>query len=266
MKKIDSPVHYEYVSGLKEGKITAQIGGLQYEIGDISDTEEYRKVLEMIQIFKQNTAPTKGYPKIDLEKDPDNMPSPVGGMAAWVEFLSKNLKMTAEAKELGVNGSIFIEFIVDKEGKILSPAIKKSLGMGLDDEVLRIMSLPNVPEWTPGIKDGKAVNSLLILPVQFMTDQMAETIPFFHQADRTSHPQEPPQKADIFDVVEQIPVPGGGMEGWNAYVANHLKYPEAAKEAGIEGTVYVSFTVNKEGQIITPRSLGESEGVQTKKR
>jgi TonB family protein len=254
VKRVTSPDHYEYVSSLQEGRITAQIGGLQYEFGDISDTEEYRKILEMIQIFKQHANPVKNYHHENVEKDPDTRPAPVGGMSAWVQFLSQNLKMTTEARELGVNGTVFVEFIVDKEGKILSPVIKKSLGMGLDDEVLRIMSLPNVPQWTPGTKDGKAVNTLMILPVQFKTDQVAESSPFFPQVNSNAPTQEP-QRADLFDVVEQMPVPEGGMEGWNEYISNNLKYPEIAREKGIEGTVYLVFIVNKEGQITDPQIL-----------
>jgi TonB family protein len=57
------------------------------------------------------------------------------------------------------------------------------------------------------------------------------------------------QAEEIYDVVEEQPIPEGGMEGWNNYLKSNLKYPEAAKEAGIEGTVYVIFVVTKTGEI-----------------
>jgi TonB family protein len=54
---------------------------------------------------------------------------------------------------------------------------------------------------------------------------------------------------EIYDVVEEFPIPEGGMEGWSTYLKSNLKYPEAAKEAGIEGTVYVVFVITKTGEI-----------------
>src|SRR5690606_29095632 len=54
---------------------------------------------------------------------------------------------------------------------------------------------------------------------------------------------------EVFDVVDNMPKPDGGLEGWNHYLANNLVYPKEAKEKGISGTVYVTFTVNTEGSI-----------------
>src|SRR5690606_325091 len=62
VKRIKAPVHHEYISEMKDGKIMAQFGELQYEIGEISDHEEYRKVLEMLGILKGNTIFKKEQP------------------------------------------------------------------------------------------------------------------------------------------------------------------------------------------------------------
>lgn len=56
-------------------------------------------------------------------------------------------------------------------------------------------------------------------------------------------------KEGVFDVVEDMPLPQGGLEGWNEYLSENLKYPQAAREAGLEGTVYLVFTVTKEGAL-----------------
>ncbi|WP_162342403.1 M56 family metallopeptidase [Cyclobacterium salsum] len=56
-------------------------------------------------------------------------------------------------------------------------------------------------------------------------------------------------QGEIFNVVEDMPVPEGGMEGWNAFLSENLTYPEAARKDSIEGTVYAVFTVNTEGSI-----------------
>lgn len=54
---------------------------------------------------------------------------------------------------------------------------------------------------------------------------------------------------DVFDVVEQGPMPVGGLEVWMEYLTKNLNYPKQARQAGIEGIVMVAFVVNKDGSI-----------------
>ena len=54
---------------------------------------------------------------------------------------------------------------------------------------------------------------------------------------------------EIFDVVEDSPEFPGGMEAWNEFLMNNLKYPEQARKMGIEGTVYLVFEVRKDGSV-----------------
>src|SRR5690606_18601006 len=122
-------------------------------IGDISNKDEYQKVLEMLDVFKDNNSFNKKYEIDNLFSKADKMPIPKDGMETWSKFLAKNLQMPAEARAVGVDGIVHAEFIVDKNGKISYPVIRKSLGMGLDDEILRILSLPSIPTWNPGEKD-----------------------------------------------------------------------------------------------------------------
>ena len=254
VKKITSPVHHEYISEMKDGKITAQFGQLQYEIGEISDHDEYRKVLEMLRILKGNATFKKEQPK-DVVTEADKMPVPDRGMEGWNRFLSQHLKMPAQAREMGVDGVVYAQFVVDKQGKITSPSILRSLGMGLDDEVLRILKLPEASKWTPGQKDGQPVNTLMTIPVKFKTETHTAGNSFFPS------PQQNPRNIDlyqgeiVYDVVEKMPQPEGGINGWNAYLEQNLQYPQRAKQANIEGTVYVVFTVDKEGNLVKPEIL-----------
>lgn len=253
VKKVKSPEHYEYVSEMKDGKLTAQFGNLQYEIGEISDNDEYRKVLEMLQFFKGKTNFKKEYPG-DVVTEADKMPVPKGGMDGWNRFLTSNLKMPLQARELGVDGVVYVQFVVDKEGNITSPTVLKSLGMGLDDEVLRILKLPAASTWTPAEKNGSPVNILMTIPVQFKTDHVVESGNFFPPGPKTRKPEKLNGEM-VFDVVEDMPKPTGGMDGWNKYLKENLRYPEKAREAGIEGTVYITFIVDKEGKLNQPEIL-----------
>ncbi|MCH6201012.1 energy transducer TonB [Aquiflexum sp. LQ15W] len=54
---------------------------------------------------------------------------------------------------------------------------------------------------------------------------------------------------EVFDVVDEVPEFPGGMEGWNGFLRNNLTYPTLARQKGIEGTVYITFVVNKDGSV-----------------
>ena len=56
-------------------------------------------------------------------------------------------------------------------------------------------------------------------------------------------------KEEVYDVVEIVPIPSGGMAGWSAYLSANLGYPTTARRKGIEGTVIVAFVVNTDGTV-----------------
>ena len=58
-----------------------------------------------------------------------------------------------------------------------------------------------------------------------------------------------PTGEEVFEITEIQPKPAGGMEGWMNYLVESIKYPEEAKERGIEGTVVMAFIVNSDGTI-----------------
>jgi TonB family protein len=64
-----------------------------------------------------------------------------------------------------------------------------------------------------------------------------------------------PTGEEVFEITEIQPKPAGGMEGWMNYLAESLKYPEEAKEGGIEGTVVMAFIVNSDGTISNIETL-----------
>ena len=64
----------------------------------------------------------------------------------------------------------------------------------------------------------------------------------------------------VFEVVEQMPeYPDGGMAGLMEYFKKNMRYPEAAKEAGMQGRVTVQFVVNKDGSISGAKVLRSVE-------
>lgn len=88
-----------------------------------------------------------------------------GGMAAMYKFIQKNLKYPAYARRMGIEGNVFVIFLVERDGSISNIKIHRGINADLDKEALRIISL--FPNWKPGMQNGKAVKSQFVLPVPF---------------------------------------------------------------------------------------------------
>ncbi len=95
----------------------------------------------------------------------EEMPSPLGGYEAFYKFVSKHLKYPSQARRMGIEGKVFVNFIIDENGIITDMNILKGIGAGCDKEVLRIMS--KAPKWNPGKQRGKPVKVKQVLPIEF---------------------------------------------------------------------------------------------------
>ncbi|MCS6821102.1 MAG: TonB family protein [Microscillaceae bacterium] len=95
----------------------------------------------------------------------EQMPEPPGGMAAFMKYLSKNINYPAQARRNGVEGKVFLSFVVAPDGSIKDITLLKGIGAGCDEEAIRVLS--NSPKWTPGKQSGRAVPVKYTLPVVF---------------------------------------------------------------------------------------------------
>lgn len=100
-----------------------------------------------------------------LDKNFDKMPTPPGGMQAWFSYLGENLKYPEAAKEKGVEGVVIIELMVKADGTVENVSVVRGIGGGCDEEAARVIR--ESPNWTPGEKDGKPVNTVMKLPIKF---------------------------------------------------------------------------------------------------
>ncbi len=180
-----------------------------------------------------------------------------------LEYVYRNIRYPEDARNAGIEGTVIVQFIVDKKGSIRSPKVLREIGGGCGDEVVRLIE--NMPDWIPGRQRGRAVNVQFNLPVKF---QISDTTP----------DQEPETKgnkdSNILRIAEQMPrFPGceeieGGPEAKKKcadqrmleFVYQNIKYPEAARDAGIEGTVIVQFTIDQNGNIRDSKVVREIGG------
>ena len=95
----------------------------------------------------------------------EEQPAPIGGYSAFYEYIGKKLKYPAQARRMGIEGKVFVEFIIDKDGSITEVKLMKGIGGGCDEEAIRVIKA--APNWKPGKQRGQPVKVKLIVPITF---------------------------------------------------------------------------------------------------
>jgi periplasmic protein TonB len=97
-----------------------------------------------------------------IVEEPPTFP---GGDAALYKWLGENLKYPEEAKELGIQGRVFVSFVVEPDGSPSNVVVKRGIGGGCDEEAIRIVKA--MPKWAPGKQRGQPVRVQFNLPIKF---------------------------------------------------------------------------------------------------
>lgn len=95
----------------------------------------------------------------------DELPIPIGGMRGFYMGIQKSLRYPAEARRKGVEGKVFIQFIVNSEGKVEEVEAVKGIGYGCD--LAAEKAVRESEPWNPGEFEGKKVKVRMILPITF---------------------------------------------------------------------------------------------------
>ena len=98
----------------------------------------------------------------------EEMPSFPGGQSAMYSFVQKNLVYPQVEKEASIQGTCYVNFIVEKDGKITNVTITKGVdkGPGCDAECIRLAN--SMPHWIPGKQNGKTVRVNFNMPIKFL--------------------------------------------------------------------------------------------------
>jgi TonB family protein len=103
--------------------------------------------------------------KKDVYEVKEVMPSYTGGMEALQKFLETNLKYPEEAKKAGINGKVYVSFIISAEGQVKDAKIMRSPSPVLNDESLRLTN--SMKDWNPGSLNGKKQSMAVTMPIEF---------------------------------------------------------------------------------------------------
>lgn len=95
----------------------------------------------------------------------ESMPEYPGGEPALYSYLAENIKYPQMAKESGIQGRVFVTFVVERDGSVTDVRVLRGIGGGCDEEAIRVVD--GMPKWTPGKQRGKSVRVQYNLPVKF---------------------------------------------------------------------------------------------------
>lgn len=104
-------------------------------------------------------------PKEQVFDRVEQMPQFGSGDKELMEYLAKNIKYPAIARENGIQGTVVVQFVVDKDGSITQPQVVRGIGGGCDEEALRVVR--GMPKWQPGKQQGREVKVKFTLPIRF---------------------------------------------------------------------------------------------------
>jgi len=104
-------------------------------------------------------------PSDEVFKAVEINPEYPGGEGAFGKFLQKNIHYPTFAKENNIQGKVYVQFIVERDGSLTDISVVREPGSGLGDEAMRVLKMS--PHWKPGIQNGKPVRVQYTVPINF---------------------------------------------------------------------------------------------------
>lgn len=136
--------------------------------GDESMTEkETNKTLDVSYVSPPKV-PTKSEDDPDIYTIVEDMPEFYGGNEALFKFLGEQVSYPKTAKDQGIEGTVYVHFVVDKQGVISNAEIARGVREDLNLEAIRVVR--SMPNWKPGKQKGELVKVRYTLPFKFKLD------------------------------------------------------------------------------------------------
>lgn len=131
------------------------------EIFDTEDSDEREIVYQEIDVKEEEEEEVE-----EIFVIAEQMPSFPGGENELRKFLAQSVKYPVIAQENGIQGRVFVTFVVDKTGSITNAKVARGIDPNLDKEALRVVN--SMPKWSPGMQRGKPVKVTYTVPINFV--------------------------------------------------------------------------------------------------
>jgi TonB family protein len=95
----------------------------------------------------------------------EQQPEPAGGIGELMRYFGDNIHYPELARKKGIEGKVFVQFIVNTDGSIRDVQVLKGIGNGCDEEAVRVVKA--MPAWKPGLQKGQPVLVRMAIPINF---------------------------------------------------------------------------------------------------
>lgn len=104
---------------------------------------------------------------VELINYVEKQPEFPGGTDSMFAFIQRNIRYPEEAKKSGIEGRVFVTFVVEKDGQVSDAKILRDIGGGCGEEAIRVVNI--MPKWLPGSLriGGEPARMQFNLPVMF---------------------------------------------------------------------------------------------------
>jgi len=148
----------------------------QPEIIEVPDEEEIEEEIEVdldVEITEDTAIEDIILEEAPEEEDVDQIFTIVeqqaefkGGMKKFYEYVGKKMKYPSQARRMGIEGKVFVQFVVERDGSITDVQAIRGIGAGCDEEAMKVIR--ESPKWNPGKQRGRAVRVRMVIPITFM--------------------------------------------------------------------------------------------------
>jgi protein TonB len=151
---------------------------VQPKIIEVPDEEEIMEEIDIdldIEMTEEQVIDQPIFEELQMEVEEEvveeiftiveQQPEPIGGLSAFYKYVSDNLKYPWLAKNNDIEGRVYIEFVVEKDGSLTDIKTLKGIGGGCDEEACRIIG--GAPNWKPGKQRGNPVRVKMVIPILF---------------------------------------------------------------------------------------------------
>lgn len=147
----------------------------QPEIIEVPDEEEIEEDIEVeldVEVTEETVIEDIVFEEAPEEEAVDEVftivedqPEFPGGMAAFYKYVGDNMDYPSQARRMGIEGRVYVQFVVDKDGTVTEVKAVKGIGAGCDEEAERV--LREAPKFKPGKQRGRPVKVRMVLPIIF---------------------------------------------------------------------------------------------------
>lgn len=204
---------------------------LSYPVFSQDTTEKPLTPAEMEEEFRSSLAALKA----------DVLPEFPGGQANLERWLAGSLNVPYIRLREDTVVTVYVDFIVDQEGRVTDAKIRYPTFRQLDKEVLEMFY--RMPKWKPAILNGKFVPLNLTIPMKVAL------------GNSMRKPYDVPAPE-----LSKLPQYKGGGKALAYFIRKNLQYPVEARSAGIGGAVVVEFLVMSNGRVDNAATIGSAIG------